>query len=134
MSAEQLLLDTHAVLWWQASSDRLSRRASAAIDGADRLWISAISLWEIATLVRLGRIGLDRPLPRWTADLLAGPLGCIDVDPAVAVDAGAFETVHGDPADRIILATAREHRLTLVTKDRRLADHATSHGSVTVLW
>jgi PIN domain nuclease of toxin-antitoxin system len=117
MPAERLLLDTHALLWWQAGSDRLSRRAATAIEGVDQLWISAISLWEIATLVRLGRIALDRPQRRWVADLLAGSVECLD----------------GDPADRIIYATAQEHRMALVTKDRRLSDHAASQG-FPVVW
>ena len=77
MPAERLLLDTHALLWWQAGSDRLSRRAATAIEGVDQLWISAISLWEIATLVRLGRVALDRPQRRLVADLLARTVGCL---------------------------------------------------------
>ena len=133
MPAERLLLDTHALLWWQAGSDRRSRRAATAIEGVDQLWISAISLWEIATLVRLGRVALDRPQRRLVADLLARTVGCLDVGPAVAAEAGSLEGFHGDPADRIIYARAQEHRMVLVAKDRRLADHAASQG-VPVVW
>lgn len=134
MPTDRVLLDTHALLWWQAESDRLSARAAAAIESVDRVWISAITLWEVATLTRLGRITLDRSPRRWAADLLAGPVDCLDVDPSIATAAGTIEGFHGDPADRIIYATARHHKMSLVTKDRRLTDFATAHDEVAVLW
>ena len=108
-------------------------RAATAIERVDQVWISTISLWEVATLVRLGRVALDRPQHRWVEDLLAGSVGCLDVGPAVAVEAGSLEEFHGDPADRIIYATAQEHRMALVTEDRRLSDHAASQG-MPVIW
>lgn len=134
MPAERLLLDTHTLIWWQAESDRLSATAASAIAVAERVWISAISLWELATLIRLGRIELDRPVGRWITDLLAGHVGCIDVDPMVAVEAGSLVEFHGDPADRIIYATAQTHAMSLVTKDRVLTDRAAADGSVDVIW
>jgi len=134
MSTERLLLDTHALLWWQAESDRLSSRAAVAIAGADRVWISAISLWEVATLTRMGRVALDRPIDRWATDLLAGPVESIDVDSRVAVEAGSLVDFHGDPADRIIYSTAKTHSMALVTKDRRISHHSAADGSVSVVW
>lgn len=118
----------------QAGSDRLSKWAAPEIAAAEHVDISAISLWEVTTLVRFGRVALDRPAHRWVADLLAGPVDCIDVDASIAADAGSLEAFHGDPADRIIYATAAQHRLTLLTKDRRLTDHAAELGSVDVIW
>lgn len=93
-----------------------------------------ISLWEVATLVRLGRVALVRPTLRWVSDLLAGPVACIDLDAAVAAEAGSLESLHGDPADRIIYATALRHRMPLVTKDRRLSQLAGAPGAVTTIW
>ncbi len=104
------------------------------IEQAHELWISAISLWEVATLLRLERIELDRPLDRWVADLLAGSVGCVAVDGRVATTAGTLEEFHGDPADRIIYATAYQQRMTLVTKDRRPPEHAGAHDAVRILW
>jgi len=134
MPAERLLLDTHTLIWWQAESDRLSRQAASAIAQADQVWISAISLWELATLIRLGRVALDRPIGRWSADLLAGPVNCIDIDPTIAAEAGALVDFNGDPADRIVYTTARLHEMALVTKDRQIADQAAAHGTVDVIW
>ncbi len=111
MPAERLLLDTHTLIWWQAESDRLSATAASAIAAAERVWISAISLWELATLIRLGRIELDRPVGRWATDLLAGHVSCIDVDPMVAVEAGSLVEFGGDLADRLAKpGMLRDHR------------------------
>lgn len=134
MPAEAPLLDTHALLWWQAGSDRLSKRARKAIEGSEEVCISAISLWETTTLLRLGRIRLDRPIERWVADLLAGPVRCVEVDSAIAVGAGRLDPFGGDPADRVIYTTALRRHLPLITKDRRLTDHATTSGDIDVIW
>ena len=129
----ELLLDTHALLWWRADSPRLSSRASAAIEAADQLAVSAISLWEVATLVRLGRVELDRAVNTWAADITAGDVRCIDIGPGIAATAGSYPDGHGDPADRLILASAAAERVALVTKDRRLRAMAQSAG-VRTIW
>ena len=129
----ELLLDTHALLWWKASSDRLSTGAARAIEAADALFVSAVSFWEVATLARLGRIDLDRPAATWAADIVDGGVNCIDISARIAAVAGAYEGGHGDPADRLILASASLNRLTLMTKDRRLSDMAVAVGAP-VIW
>lgn len=133
---EPVLLDTHALLWWHADGDRLSDRARTAIEEAATVFVSPISSWEVATLVRKGRIVLDRPLVTWTNDLLAesGPARCAPLTPEVATVAGGLEDFHGDPADRLIYATALVGRLPLVTKDRRLRETAATRGDVRALW
>lgn len=88
MPAERLLLDTHALLWWQAGSARLTERATNAVNDAQQVWISAISLWDLATLVRLGHVALDRSPRQWATDLLSGAVECLDVEPVVATGAG----------------------------------------------
>ena len=134
MRADRLLLDTHALIWWQAGSDRLSAPAASAIADAERVAISAISMWELATLTRLRRVALDRSVDRWVSDLLAGRVECIDIDPIVAAAAGSLVDFHGDPADRIIYSTAKTHSMALVTKDRRISHHSAADGSVSVVW
>jgi PIN domain nuclease of toxin-antitoxin system len=123
------LLDTHVLLWWVGGSsllpkahDRVIKRAS----DASPLWVSDISLWEIATLVELGRIQLHLPLRDWLEAATAPPLvRRVGVTPAIATEVAALpSTFHRDPADRILVATARVLGATLLTKDRRIVDAA----------
>lgn len=133
--AESLLLDTHALLWWQAGSDRLSPRARRLIDTAPRLFLSSISLFELAQLVDRGRVALDRPTQIWVHDLLAdGIVTIAELTPAIAVAAAQLDEFTGDHADRIVYATAVHNQLTLVTKDGHLADYARAHGDATIEW
>jgi PIN domain nuclease of toxin-antitoxin system len=86
--------------------------------------VSAISLWEIATLVGLKRLALDRSLREWLERALAPPLvRRIGISPAAAsVAAGLPDTFHRDPADRIIVASARVMGASLLTNDGRIRD------------
>lgn len=131
-----VLLDTHALLWWQAGSERLSTGAMAAIGGAEQVLVSPISCWEVAMLVAKGTIGLDRPVSTWVNDLLgeSGPAVEAALSPIIAVRAGTIEGFHGDPADRLIYATAVLGPFPLVTKDRRLRQVAEAEGHVPVVW
>ena len=120
-----IVLDTHALVWWAVDDRRLSARALRAIRGAARdgaVFASAISVMEIATAVRLGRITLSVPFDQWLADLRALPeLRFEPVSAEIAALAGSFDgAMHGDPADRIIAATARTLGAKLVTADERL--------------
>jgi len=135
MATDSLLLDTHTLLWWQAGSDRLSGRARRLIDGAPRLFLSAISVWELAMLVDQGTVALDRPTQIWVHDLLTdGIVTIAELTPAIAVAAAQLDEFTGDHADRIIYATAVQNQLTLVTKDERLADYARANGDATIEW
>jgi PIN domain nuclease of toxin-antitoxin system len=134
-SAEPILLDTHVVLWWKAGGERLSAPARSAIDAATEVLISALSCWEIAMLVAKGRVALDRPIGEWVADLLAGErLALAPLSPSAAVAAAGLLDFHGDPVDRLLVATAAELAVPLVTKDRKIAEHAASRGGPTVIW
>lgn len=115
------LLDTHALVWWVNGTPALSERARRAMRGA-ALAASAISAFEIATAVRRGRLDLGAPLDRWFADLAMLPeLRLQPVTDEIARIAGSFDrSVPGDPADRIIAATAIALGAKLVTADARL--------------
>ena len=120
-----ILLDTHALVWWATGAPRLSARARRAIMSAIRqepAVASAISVFEIATLVRRGRLTFGVPLEQWLSDVRLLPeLRLEPVSADIAQLAGTFEEpMPGDPADRIIVATAIRLQAKLVTADDRL--------------
>jgi PIN domain nuclease of toxin-antitoxin system len=121
------LLDTHVLIHWIAGSIPLlkaHRRIIEAASGEKPLWISDITLWEVATLHNLGRIELDLPLRDWLERATAPPLvRRLPITPAVAAEVAALpDTFHRDPADRIIVATARVTGATILTRDDRIRD------------
>ena len=121
------LLDTHVLLWWLDAPDRLSpsqRAVVAAASSASPLLVSHISLWEVATLHSLGRIGLTVPLREWLDKATAAPLVRRQgISPAIAAALATLpDSFHRDPADRILVATAFVLGATLLTQDRRILD------------
>lgn len=120
-----LLVDTGILLRWFGDDRALRpshRRAVRSVSPDDPLLVSDVSLWEIATLSELGRIRLRLPLRDWLEHATAPPLvtRCA-ITPAIAAEVASLpSTFHRDPADRIIVATARVHGATLVTTDRAL--------------
>ena len=121
------LLDTHILLWWHGDRGRLSpeQRDVIAAAGPDSpLEVSDISLWEVATLYSLGRIRLTIPLREWLDKAVAAPLvRRHGISPAVAAELASLpDSFHRDPADRILVATARVLGATLLTRDRRIAE------------
>lgn len=124
-----LLLDTCALLWTAAGAARgeAARQAlrAAHADGIEAA-ISPISAWEIGLLAARGRIVLAEAPQRWFARLLALPgVAPAAMPPEVLIAASALpEGLHGDPADRILVATAREYGYRLLTADRRILDYA----------
>ena len=127
-----IVLDTHVWAWWASSPERLSPGAREVIEGAAAIGVPAICLWEIAMLVAHGRLAFDRPVDVWLDQGLALPrVRLLPLDPAVAVRvADLAEEMHGDPADRMIVATALVARAPLVTKDRRIHES----GVVSAIW
>ena len=120
-----IVLDTHALIWWVSDGSRLSVRARRAIRSATRqgsIAASAISLFEITTLMRRGRLALAVPEDQWFADLRLLPeLHFEPVSVEIARLAGSFDdAMPGDPADRIIAATARCKGMPLATWDKAL--------------
>ncbi len=132
---DDVLVDTHALLWWQAGGERLSQIAARRIERATVVFLSPITCWEIAMLVAKGRVALDRPVEAWVNDLLATSSAEIaELTPRIAVTAGELRDFHGDPADRIIFATAASQRLPLVTKDGRLRERAAADPTIDIVW
>jgi PIN domain nuclease of toxin-antitoxin system len=120
-----IVLDTHALVWWASGAQGLSARARRAIQSAIRqtpVAVSVMSVFEIATAVRRGRLALAAPLEQWLADLRVLPeLRFEPVSADIAHLAGTFEeAMLGDPADRLIVATAIKLQARLVTADDRL--------------
>ncbi len=115
-----IFLDTHVWLWWTASPEKLGADARAALDRAERLAVSTISCWEVVMLALRGRIALDREVESWIELALAHPrVEPVAVSSAIAVRAALLdgEGFHGDPADRIIYASARMVGARLATRD-----------------
>ena len=118
-----VLLDTHVLHWWSAEPDRLSPTATQMIRGADELAVSAITWFELAWLAKNERINVAIPIRSWL-ELLSDQVRTFGVNPAIADSAVTLPSKFpGDPADRLIYATAIEHGLALVTKDKSLLLH-----------
>jgi PIN domain nuclease of toxin-antitoxin system len=112
----------------EASEERDCRPALAAQD----LWLSLISVWEVAKKVERQQLFLDRPVDQWLDQAVAiQGLGVWDLTRPVLVHSCDLpQPFHGDPADHILVATARRHGAVLVTKDERIR----RYGHVQSLW
>jgi PIN domain nuclease of toxin-antitoxin system len=118
-----IVLDTHAWLWWMSEPAKLGARAREEVDRTDQVGIATISAWEVATLVLRDRIELDRPLERWIAHAMSNPRAvALNLTLNVALQAGLLEQARfpGDPADRIVYASARSWSARLATRDERM--------------
>lgn len=128
-----ILIDTQAALWYDAGDARLGRVARGLIEdclAAGELMISAISFCEVAWLHHAGRVALPAAPLQWRASLLGEGLLEIPLDGEVAIAAAELPDFHKDPADRLIVATARDEGARLLTSDRRILDWAGSVARV----
>ena len=124
-----MLLDTHVWIWAATGEPRLGARTRRALNrqaDAGRVYVSAVSAFEISALATAGRLVLNQPAERWIRDSIArGNLRVLDLDSDVAMDAGALGAdVVPDPIDRLLVAAARDADVPLVTRDRRLLEFA----------
>jgi PIN domain nuclease of toxin-antitoxin system len=124
-----ILLDTHVWLWAVQGSGELSTTTRDAINEAarnGRATISAISIWEIALLAARHRIALGQPINEWVEQALLRSHVIVEpLSPAIAIESGLLpEDFRSDPADNIIMATARVIAATLLTRDRRILAYA----------
>jgi PIN domain nuclease of toxin-antitoxin system len=118
----KLLLDTHAILWWQRDDRRLGRAARRAIAQADIVWVSAASAWEIAIKCALGRLRLDEP---FAVLLQADDFTELPVTLAHTTRVQDLPAHHADPFDRMLVAQALAEQATIVSHDRAFEPYGT---------
>ena len=124
-----VVLDTHVWLWLINGDARLGSNTKSRIEAEAKergVVVSAITPWEISLLVTKGRLSLPRPIYIWLTDYLSHPgVFLHPLTVSIAVDCNDLPAeIHSDPADRILIATARELQAPLVTADRKILDYA----------
>ncbi len=124
---DRLVLDTH--VWTMlVAGDRFAPRILRRIDAAaaaDALYLAAVTVWEIAMLATKGALKLNAPTLSWVTDAVhASRVIVFPLEPSIAVDAAELPLFHGDPADRMIVATARYLKAVLITRDTKILDYA----------
>jgi len=127
------LLDTHVWVWWHVRPRALSRPVRAAMRRSrDELLLSAISVWEFAKLIEKGRLGISCDPEQWVEEALRMPrLRLVPLTPRIACQSTTLPApFHEDPADQILVATAREEDATILTKDERIL----AYPHVRALW
>lgn len=129
-----IVLDTHALVWWVSEDERLSAPAIQAIRSTQaeggRLLVSAITAWEIAMLIRDQRMALTMELDEWLRAVHALPgVEWVSVSPLLAAQSVTLPgDFHKDPADRMIVALARQRNIPLITGDQKIRDYAHVHA------
>ena len=117
-----IVLDTHAWIWLNDDDKRLSTTAREAIRREDFLGVSSISLWEVSMLWERGRVELNRPLEAWLERACAqAKVRLLPITVGIGARTANLK-IHGDPADRLIVATALIHQCKLVTVDENITD------------
>jgi len=122
------LMDTHVWVWWNMHPEKLSQRVRALLSAPakyEELLLSAISPWEFAKLLEKGRLGISCDAEEWIRQALEmSKLRLVPLTPVVAYRSTVLPSpFHDDPADQIIVATAREENATLLTSDDRIRSY-----------
>ena len=118
-----IVLDTHTLIWLDTGNKLLGHDSLKSIDQAladNALTVSAITFWEVAMLARKGRLTMDLPIEIWRKQLIEKGLVEMPMDGNIGIRAAEMEEFHGDPADRIIVATALSTGSLLVTADKKI--------------
>jgi len=125
-----IVLDTHVLLWWATgANEKISNPGIEALERAQgseaSMFVSAISAWEIAVLIHKGRLVLAMDVEEWLSHIASLPeVRFIPVDRHTAVQSVRLPgTFHPDPADRIIVATARRLNLPLISADEQIRNY-----------
>jgi PIN domain nuclease of toxin-antitoxin system len=120
-----IILDTHAWIWWASSSSKLADKAAEAIEKSSKIGIPAICCWELAMLEAKKRIGFSMELQLWIDIALQNDkVDIIPLSPEIAVLSSRLPgNFHGDPADRIIVASSIICKAPLISKDRKIQDY-----------
>ena len=124
-----IVLDTHAWIWFTSKPEALSKKAQKALEAAVKeknVFVSSISVWEVALLVNKKRLKLSMDVTDWIAKSESLPfIQFIPVSNSIAVKSVNLpQPLHPDPADRIIIATALSIGAPLITKDKKISDYA----------
>ena len=128
-----LLLDTHVLIWLDEGNSRLGKIALQTIIeslSTGQLGVATISFWEVAMLIEKQRLTMQTELSVWRSDLLRTGLLEIPLLGTSAIRAGQLELFHGDPADRMIVATAIENGATLITADTKILSWKALHQKI----
>ncbi len=117
-----IVLDTHVWLWWAADRAKISRTLARRLEAEEDLCVSAISFWEVAMLVERGRLTFSTDVRLALRELGRVPrVRVVPLDDDIATEAALLgDRMHGDPADRFIVATALELAAPLATKDEKI--------------
>jgi PIN domain nuclease of toxin-antitoxin system len=121
-----ILLDTHVLVWLDQGSDYLGRKARRTIEAAyhrEEVAIATVSFWEIGMLIEQKRLEFEGKLAEWRVSLLNSGFIELPADGNVALAAAGLKDFPGDPADRMITATAIAEQARLMTADNRLLEH-----------
>ena len=122
-----ILLDTHAWVWWVHGDARLSEEQREMLDvrTVEGIGVSIISCWEVAKLVEYGRLKLPQDVAEWLGVALVYPgVRLLDLTPAIVVESTRLpEPFHKDPADQMIVATARIHDYPIATADDKILNY-----------
>ncbi len=122
-----ILLDTHIWVWWIHGDENLTSDHAALISDNEEegIGVSSITCWEVAKLVEYGRLDLPVPVKEWFSEALGYPgINLLPLSPEIAVESTQLPgDFHRDPADQIIVATARIHDITLVTVDSKIVGY-----------
>jgi PIN domain nuclease of toxin-antitoxin system len=136
VTARPILLDTHAIIWLP-DAGTLSAAAEGALQEAQQqdapVFMSPISAWEIGLLVARGKLALPAAPEAWLKAMTDAGLAWASLPPEVLISSSFLPgDIHGDPADRILVATARTYGYRLMTRDQRLLDYGAA-GHVQVI-
>ena len=117
-----LLLDTCAYLWHYSDPDMLPKTVRRKIEKAEQFAVSLARVWEVAIKVQIGKLRLDLPVEDWVRRSLGNQKLCLlPITPTLAVYSTQLPAAfHKDPFDRVIVATAIQENLTVVTRDERI--------------
>lgn len=121
-----IILDTHIWVWWIGESPRLTERLQEFINRyqPSGLGVSVFSCWEVAKLVEKGRMELDCSVNEWLDTALTYPgVRLLELTVPIVVQATQLEGFHNDPADQIIVATAKVHDCSLLTVDSKIVNY-----------
>lgn len=134
---DKIILDTHIFVWMITEKNKLNKNIQEIITQnvpGHRILISAITVWEIAMLVQKGRLQFTIPVKPWIEKALTTPgITIIPLTPTLLLESCLLSgNFHDDPADRMIVATAKVENATLLTRDHRILDYS-KHGYINAL-